>query len=278
MTLGMAWTRVVGDCRELLIASDSRLSGGQNWDANPKIMLLPRTDAVLSFAGDTFDAYPLMIQAYNTILMHPPARDRGMDLAELKGHLIRVFNHSRSFISALPHGQDSPDAPETVFALSGYSWKEKSFRVWTLHYDHSIGQFTFRPTKEWRGQSEEAHKMIAYIGDQDVVEDAKNRLISLLRERDKLKTGNLDMEPFEILRDIIRSESFHSVGGSIQIVKIYEHSNAVPVAVYWPDKKSGKVSVLGRPLMDYETIQWGIMDPDSPGKAEKYVKPSKPVL
>lgn len=57
MTLGMAWLRTVGDVRELVIASDSRLSGGQYWDANPKIMLLPRSDAVLSFAGSTSDAY-----------------------------------------------------------------------------------------------------------------------------------------------------------------------------------------------------------------------------
>jgi hypothetical protein len=52
----MAWVRNIGGVRELLVASDSRLCGGQFWDANPKIVLLPRTDCVLSFAGDTFDA------------------------------------------------------------------------------------------------------------------------------------------------------------------------------------------------------------------------------
>jgi hypothetical protein len=263
MTLGIAWVRVVGGVRELIVASDSRLSGGQFWDANPKIMLLPRTDAVISFAGDTNDAYPLMLQAYNSILMHPPAQSRAMDLEHLKGHLNRVFDHSRSFISNLPHGQVAPDQPGAKFALSGYSWKSKEFRVWTLHYDQSIG----RLASTWAAQDENSYKLICYIGDAEPVAAAKKRLVSMLRDRGKLRSGSLDMEPFEVLRDIIRSGEFGSVGGAIQLVKIYEHSNAVPVGVYWPDRAAGSISVLGRPLMEYETTGWGVIDPDRPDRA-----------
>lgn len=74
------------------------------------------------------------------------------------------------------------------------------------------------------------------------------------------------MEPFEVLRDIIRSKNYPSVGGPIQIVKIHEHANAVPVGVLWPDK-AGSVSLLGRPLMAYEKIPWGVIDPDVPDRA-----------
>jgi hypothetical protein len=108
VTLGMSWVRAVGGVRELIVASDSRLSGGQNWDANPKIMLLPRSDAVISFAGKTWDAYPLMLQAYNAIKNVPSCGERIFDLADLKAHLIRVFDHSREFISNLPHDQSVP--------------------------------------------------------------------------------------------------------------------------------------------------------------------------
>jgi len=58
----------VGSVTEMIVASDSRLSGGQAWDGNPKILMLPRSDAVLAFAGYTGVAYPLMIQAYNAIV------------------------------------------------------------------------------------------------------------------------------------------------------------------------------------------------------------------
>lgn len=223
--------------------------------------------SVISFAGDTNDAYPLMLQAYNSILMHPPAQSRAIDLDHLKGHLNRVFDHSRSFISNLPHGQVAPDQPGAKFALSGYSWKSKEFRVWTLHYDQSIGRFTFKPASTWAAQDENSYKLICYIGDAEPVAAAQKRLVSVLRDRGKLSSGSLDMEPFEVLRDIIRSGEFGSVGGAIQLVKIYEHSNAVPVGVYWPDRAAGSISVLGRPLMEYETTGWGVIDPDQPDRA-----------
>ncbi len=267
MTLGMAWVRAVGGVRELVVASDSRLSGGQHWDANAKIMLLPRSDAVISFAGNTWDAYPLMLQAYNAIKMFPPAEKRILDLAQLKGHLIRVFDHSRRFISNLPRGQSTPDDPEAIFVLSGYSWRTKKFHVWTLHYDRSLAGFTFRPTTEWGGQEAGAYKLITYIGDPEPVQHAKESLVNTLRERGKLQGGSLDMEPFEVLRDIIRSRAYPSVGGPIQLVKIYEHANAIPIGVYWPDRASGVISVLGRPLLDYERSQWGVIDPDKPDRA-----------
>lgn len=267
MTLGISWVRAVGNVRELLIASDSRLSGGQFWDGNPKIMLLPRSDAVLSFAGNTNDAYPLMLQTFNAVKMHPPAESRAMDIAELKGHLVRVLNRSREFISHLPHGVTRPDDPEASFLLSGYSWKTKQFHVWTLYFDQLIDRFTFRPTHQWSGQEPEAYKLISFVGDDEAVAEAKNRLVEMLRERGKLERNSLDMEPFEILRDIIRENRFASVGGPIQLVKIYEHANAIPIGVYWPTKHQGTVCILGRPLMDYEKTPWGVMDPDQPERA-----------
>ena len=127
MTLGMSWVRNLGSIRELVVASDSRLSGGQFWDANPEIMLLPRSDCVLSFAGATYDAYPLMLQAHNAIETFPKLKTRATDLADLKGHLLRVFNRSREFISGLPRNQQIPDPAEAAFMLSGYSWREKHF-------------------------------------------------------------------------------------------------------------------------------------------------------
>lgn len=267
MTLGVLWVRSVGGIRELVVASDSRLSGGQYWDSNPKIMLLPRSDCVLSFAGATYDAYPLMLQAWNAINMHPPATDRGMDISDLKGHLIRVFNHSRTFISGLPRGQTAPDDPEAIFALSGYSWRTRRFHIWKLHFDKNLSAYTFRPTKAWAGQKADAYKLVAYVGDEPAIQDAKQRLVDLLRTREKLSSGSLNMEPFEVLRDIIRSQKFPSVGGPMQLVKVYEHANSIPIGVYWPNRESGNVSVLGRPLMDYERISWGVIDPDAPERA-----------
>jgi len=79
------------------------------------------------------------------------------------------------------------------------------------------------------------------------------------------------MEPFEVLRDIIRSGMFPSVGGAPQVVKVYEHMNVHPFGVHWPDKSGGMVTLLGRPLMAYEKPPSGIIDPDAP-----QAKPQRP--
>jgi hypothetical protein len=260
----MAWVRSIGSIRELIVGSDSRLSGGQFWDANPKIMLLPRSDCVISFAGDTNDAYPLMLQAYNAIQMFPAAVNRSLDIAAVKGHLIRVFNHSRLFISNPPRGQGTAP-PDALFMLSGYSWREKTFRIWTLHYDPHLGRFTFRSAGSWSGEGQE-QKVIAFVGDEEAVIEAKRLLVEKLRMAGRLTAGGLNMEPFEVLRDIIRAGCFPSVGGSPQLVKVYEHMNTVPLGVYWPNRKSNQITLLGRPLMDYEKVGWRVVDPDQAGE------------
>ncbi len=270
MTLGIQWVRSVGGIRELVVASDSRLSGGQCWEGNPKIMLLPRSDSVLSFGGNTDDAYPLMLQAWNAIEMYGPAKERSMDIAELKGHLVRVFNHSRTFITGLPHDQSAPDPAKAIFALSGYSWRTRRFHIWKLHHDKAIGNFTFRPATEWGGQKPNSLKLVSWLGDDDAIEEAKLRLVTLLKARGKISTGSLDMEPFEVLRDVIRANKFFSVGGPIQVIKVYEHANTQPIGVLLPNKKPGNLSIFGRPLMKYERIPWGVIDPDIPDRAHPF--------
>jgi hypothetical protein len=263
MTLGIAWVRNIGGVRELVVASDSRLSGGQHWDSNPKIMLLPRSDAVISFAGQTDDAYPLMLQVFNAILMHPAARDRALDLPELKGHLLRVINKARSVISDLPRGHSGAVIKDARFMFSGYSWRQKRFRVWTLHFDKEIDRFTFRPMSPWKAQTGST-KEVAFVGDTSVVLAAKAALVSLLRDRGKIKSGGLDMEPFEVLRDMLRAQKYPEIGGAPQLVKVYEYMNSHAFPVLWPTAESGQVSLLGRPLLPYEKPAGRIVDPDQP--------------
>jgi hypothetical protein len=257
MTLGMAWIRSTGSVQELVVASDSRLSGGQCWDANPKIMLLPRSDCVISFAGNTNDAYPLMLQAYNAIAMFEDTAKRRSDITFLKGHLVRVFNHSRKFIGKLPHGQIHPDPPEAIFMLAGYSWRQKCFRIWRLVYHSDIDRYTFHS-----GRPEPY--TIAFVGDKEAIAIARRRLNVLLKARGKPNFDNLNMEPFEVLRDVIRSGDCHTVGGAPQVVKVYEHMNVAPIGVYWPDRAHGVPTLLGRPLLPYERADWGLIDPDKP--------------
>lgn len=68
MTLSVSWVREFGETKELIVATDSRLRWGQAWDCCPKIMMLPRGDSVLCFAGET--RVCLSIYASNTKRYH----------------------------------------------------------------------------------------------------------------------------------------------------------------------------------------------------------------
>jgi hypothetical protein len=256
MTLTAAWYRNAGTMSELVMASDSRLSGGQRWDGCPKILALPRSDCLVSFAGDTQAAYPMMLQLSNTIAFYPPSRERRLDINHLRGHTLRLFNQMRGLITGLPVGQEQPDDPQALFLLGGYLWRFHAFYVWKLEF--SGGEFFYR--RVIRGQQTRRSWSVHFAGDTDAVDHANERLGRLLSERSVTPQVGLDMEPFEVLRDIIREETFPSVGGAPQLAKVYRHLNMRFFALPW----DGHLSVAGRPLLPYERAFVPEIDVDHP--------------
>jgi len=114
----MAWIRTLVGTEELVVVSDSRLRWGRSWDCCPKILMLPRTDSVISFAGSTAYTYPLMLQAINAIRMYPPAMNRGMSVEQLRGYLLQIFENMRRDIHDFPKPKDN-EQPDALILLSG---------------------------------------------------------------------------------------------------------------------------------------------------------------
>jgi hypothetical protein len=263
MTLSMAWIRTTATHQEMIFASDSRLSGGSDWDCCPKIMRLPRGDSLLAFAGSTLDAYPLMLQFRNWLETNPAALNRSLDINDLKKRLRLVINDMREFISDLPHGQSEPDPPDCELIFGGWSWKRLSFKAWRFHYVRSRGIMDFEP--EGAGIKIGRDHPIIFAGTPAAVDRARAMIIELLQTRDRFRTGvtYFDMEPFEVLRDIIRSRLFDDVGGPPQLVKIYRHGNNQPFAIKWELPRGWGLTVLGRPLFLTEQTRLPVLDPDS---------------
>ncbi|SMO92562.1 hypothetical protein [Fodinibius sediminis] len=261
MTLAISWIRKISDgSEELIFASDSRLSGGRNLDCCPKILTLARSDSAMAFAGDTDFSFPLIHQLKLAIESHQPSLDRAMDLHKMKAHALKVFNSMSDSVQSYVEVLENPD---TSFLLGGYSWVNKEFAIWKIHYKEKEKRFACRPAKTWI----EDFGKIAFIGDR--AKDAQNNLIKLLKEKYGLTTENgaskkgFDMEPFEVLRNMLRkADPNDSIGGAPQLVKVYQHMNCRSVGVYWPNKSSKNVYLLGRPLFDYENTDNWIMDPD----------------
>lgn len=249
MTLTLAWVRSQNKSEELVVASDSRLRGGYAWDAAPKILTLPRNDAVMAFAGSTAFAYPMIIQAANSVASYDKALDRGQSLEDLKGHLVRVFNGMLNELTDVaPHLDQNEE--QALFILAGYSWKFQRFVMWTLYWNATLQAFDFAPTRPWRGGNEE--KQLAIVGDE--LDAAKELLVELLRDKGQLRGGGFDWEPLEVLAKMIRDSRFPSIGGYPQVVKVYKALKVVPFSIPWQrDDGTTVLTAFGRPLLDYET-------------------------
>jgi hypothetical protein len=71
------------------------------------------------------------------------------------------------------------------------------------------------------------------------------------------------MEPFEVLRDMIRSGAYSSIGGAPQAAKVYRFLQTQHFAVRWPTGKD-MPHILGRPALSYERLGAPSIDPDAP--------------
>jgi hypothetical protein len=280
MTIAVAWVRSFKNTQELVFASDSRLSGGRTFDAAPKILMLPRSDCAIAFAGYTGDAYPLMHHLAFAIDANRSLASRAMDLTEFRPHLLKVMDETVATIASVIPELEKPDVG---FLVGGYSWLHRNFKLWRIVYDSNLKKFvTFEAThaqtnpiakKVFFGSASHAGEIrnsslgqIAFAGDQAGV--ARTRFCEMLQARltfdpIALETAQLDYEPFEVVRDMLRDpKRADTIGGAPQLLKVYQHMNVAPLVVYWPNRK-GSPHLAGRPLLGYERIDRWCFDPDA---------------
>lgn len=269
MTLVFAWVRRVRDVHELVVAADSRLTGtGSVWDCAPKIVPLPRTDSVIAFAGTTDVAYPSMLQIVNAIACNPASRERRYDVTQLASTVQDVLNQMLTIrVSERDLAEEARrDNRRTQFVLAGWSWRYQRFGLWEYRFRSGAGRGggSFRRTQRTGNYRGDQRVQVAVIG------DAGRVGMETLRER---TTGSpdtfpqsLNMEPLEVLRDIIRSGDHYTVGGSPQVTKLYRHLNAEQFGVLWRDRPGDRAvsTFAGRPLLPYEKAYYTFIDPDDP--------------
>ncbi len=256
MTLLTIFRRKARDRQELVLASDSRLSGGQSLDYAQKIFQLPRSDVLFAFAGETRYAYPLLMQMQRAIEGYPNSRDRRLPLANLKGHTLRVFQQTYEAIHSLPVGQQTPDSPDNFFLLGGYDWHLADFVAWRLTFDSARQSFVYRKILGTRNYP------YFFSGDNaDAVKQAHRRTTQLLSSRGKT-AAEIDMEPFEVLAETIAAGQFPSIGGAAQLGKVYASLSTRLFQVLWPTASgTSAFHVAGRPLLPYEKCDFPKFDP-----------------
>jgi hypothetical protein len=170
--------------------------------------------------------------------------------------------------------------PEANFLFGGYSWVKKKFQIWSISYRHGDKHFVADPAR-WLTYSKDRSRIIlrkkknsdghenfgkiAFAGDQAPL--AERLLLEKLNAR--IASGSaglkpLDMEPFEVIRDMLRDPNHsETIGGAPQVVKVYQYMRTAPLGVYWPSKADGAVHLLGRACLPYERVDRWVLDPDT---------------
>ena len=265
MTLAVAWERSTRTGSELLFASDSRLRSAGAWDAGPKIFRLPRTDALMAFAGETLWAYPIVFQTIATMDANNASRNRYYELSAARGLAIRSMNAMMSSGEAVTaHWHDI----ELEVLFGGWSWRDQEFLLWRMHWSRGEKRMRHEPVKASRLGK------IRFIGTRDrtkvdpsleVVGEARGLLSKVLRKKHGVlrRGARLDMEPWEVLLSVLRSGRYPTVGGPPQLAKVYRYMDTRTFAVRWPDA-SGQLTLTGRHLLDEERTDAPVIDPDRP--------------
>lgn len=272
MTIVSAWVRTSKrGAEELIVCSDSRLNGGGILDCAPKTFQLPRQDSVLAFSGDTFLAYPLLLQMSQAISSHTPMREGVIDYISFRTYTIKLLN---TLFSSFETYIEEFKKPNYDFLLCGYSWFKKEFCIDRLVFMPSSKKFEIHSVKKGIGE----FGKIAFIGDKS--REARDKLFALLRARhgdDSIIKGapfykHYDMEPFEVIRDMLRTAEPHStIGGAPQLLSVCQHMTSRHLAIYWPNKENGGIYLSGRPVFEFENIDSWILDPDTFEKTHKYL-------
>ncbi|MGW4716827.1 hypothetical protein [Nocardia sp. NPDC004260] len=241
MTTVVAWEREVGSQRELVMASDSRLGGGEDWDACAKIFDVGRSDALLGFAGNTWRALPLIFQVLATTRSYEGSLLRTLDLPKYAGHLERVLN----VVLDQAMGPAAADPPDCEFLLAGWSWSEGRFLIYHYLFDKGTSRFVLSGLRNPPPSIARPAKVRLY----GVIGDAGRKLTGQLAKGYNLgaMSGKLDYRPLEALYKQTMDPEIRSVGGPVQVAKVYKSIRVEHFAT----RIHGKLYISGRPVLPH---------------------------
>lgn len=268
MTVGVAWIRAAADSEELWLATDSRLTGdGYVWDDCPKLMPLPRRDAVVGFSGSTEQGYPLMIQIASAIRSYAAAADGTLEFFRMVAHLERVANAmlNRLAVDTAVHGID-PSRREFAgggdrVLIGGYSRHWGRMAVRALQYG-GRNQWNFGRVRTVAAAGATVH----VFGDSPSRGRFLYHLGRLLAERAHTEDHKaLQLEPLEVIAAMLRmpqgdqpplllEQRPRTIGGAPQVVRIVPGADATAFAVRWSDGQTVADYLLGRRVFAYERL------------------------
>ena len=260
MTLCVSWIRQADNSEELIFATDSTLTGGERWPNGIKLFELPRKDCLLSFAGSTFRAYPLVLNLVSSIQFDKHLESPSTNISEVLNYISEQFTSLIKTIVKEVEGEDIHDLRGSAkFLFGGWDWQEGVFRLWNLYYSKDAQGFLFDELTN----DDSKTRFYTFLGDAqiDIEKEANDRFKKLLLDEERMDL-KLDMEPLTILREIALDKSIREVGGSLQIAKVYKSNRTEFFGILWPSS-DGKPHFQGREYLPMNKPAVRYLNPDT---------------
>jgi hypothetical protein len=229
MTLCVAWVRKATQPPELMFATDSRLNTPGRWDVGIKVFELPRQGALIAFHGTASFAHTLIQHLEYDFLQRPEFQSTRQDLHDLAEpiceHFTQLFGEFHDSSTSFLNDVIEVEKANTGFLLGGWSWRQQGHAIWRLNYDPPQRKFICAPVVSVGGNQ------FAFVGDdwqtaeQQIAEEATTR--------------PLDMQPLRVLHArTYPGDLASSVGGPLQVAKVYASGRVEFFAVAWPTAAS----------------------------------------
>ncbi len=199
MTLCVAWVRDIPNVGpQLVLATDSRITGGLKYDHGAKLSVFNRRDCAICWHGATTFAYSFIGNARNDIDFSDALSTRATGIGAVAKRLIDVFNHL--WQANLDDAESMFHDDEIGFIFGGYDYQLHEVQAWLMEQDPANKRLlTLRkiaPEGLVRG---------VFVG------SGAGAAVALVpKARDH----------FDVLIKVIDDEAVHDVGGMPQVVTV----------------------------------------------------------
>ena len=261
MTLCVGWIRKFSETEEICLAADSLFSGGgSRLPVAPKLFPLLRGDCAIACAGNTGYTMPLVEHINHAIEINQPIRDRAYDFLHFIHLVEEVLNSCMGLEKESQENEQ--EGPDFSMILAGYSWMKKKLLLYTITYDKTSQKMKARLAKTILGTQ------VAVIGDFELVPKVRHKIHKAFEKAGINKGDTFGFEPLDVLTEYINDKEIDSVGGHLQMLKVYPYMRVMPVGFLYPS--TNRIYYYGRPLLKYETFPYPIYDVEE--KVFKYMK------
>lgn len=261
MTLCIGWIRKFSKTEEICLAADSMFTGGgSRLPVAPKLFPILRGDCAIACSGNTGYTMPLVEHINHAVEINQPIRDRAYDFLHFVHLVEEVLNSCMGLEKEVQ--ENDHEGPDFSMILAGYSWMKKQLLLYTVIYDKKTQKMKAIPATTIMGTP------VAVIGDYDKIPKVRHKIHQAFEKAGLKKGDTFGFEPLDVLTEYINDRSIDSVGGHLQMLKVYPYMRVMPVGFYYPD--TNRIYYYGRPLMKYETFPFPIYDVGE--KVIKYMK------